>query len=377
MTESSAAELAEIAAAPGRLSERAQALLHELARQVPFDAAWLALADPVGSGYSSLASSSLDERTADYLSGREMAHDVEVTGTNRARPPLSPSDLPYAAEDLPTWAERLIPDGYHEALAVPLFVPRQRHVGFLALLSASSTPPSEALRRRVAQLAPILAYGIDPMRSLVTAARLVQGAVAGVVLRAGGGTAPLPGLADDALLAGGSVVLDAARAAIRSGQVYTSFLWPRGGRHAPDGHVRVTVLIGTDDVSGVLSGMVLLSPSGDLHGLTPRELEVLGLVIAGDANQEIARALVVAPRTIATHLEHILVKLEAPSRTLAAVRAERAGLYVPKGTDQAGAEPPRAESRPRRRPDVKAAGRPADAPHADRRAPKAPRRSPT
>jgi DNA-binding NarL/FixJ family response regulator len=74
---------------------------------------------------------------------------------------------------------------------------------------------------------------------------------------------------------------------------------------------------------------VLLSPAGDLRGLTPRELEVLGLVVDGCSNQQIARALVVAPRTVAAHLEHILVKLHASSRTLAAVRAERQGLYVP------------------------------------------------
>jgi DNA-binding NarL/FixJ family response regulator len=93
--------------------------------------------------------------------------------------------------------------------------------------------------------------------------------------------------------------------------------------------VRVTILRGTDDVASVLPGMVLLSPAGDLQGLTPRELEVLGLLVEGCANQEIARALVVAPRTVAAHVEHILVKLGAPSRTLAAVRAERSGLYVP------------------------------------------------
>ncbi|WP_324273181.1 hypothetical protein [Blastococcus brunescens] len=32
---------------------------------------------------------------------------------------------------------------------------------------------------------------------------------------------------------------------------------------------------------------------------------------------------------MAAHLEHILCKLGAPTRTLAAVRAEREGLYVP------------------------------------------------
>ena len=59
--------------------------------------------------------------------------------------------------------------------------------------------------------------------------------------------------------------------------------------------------------------------------LTPRELEVLGLVIEGCANQEIACELLVAQRTVAAHLDHILVKLGAHSRTLAAVRAEREG----------------------------------------------------
>ena len=41
------------------------------------------------------------------------------------------------------------------------------------------------------------------------------------------------------------------------------------------------------------------------------------------SNSEIARVLVVAQRTVAAHLEHILAKLSAPTRTLAAVRAER------------------------------------------------------
>ena len=336
MTQAPAIHLAEIAARPGPLPERAQALLHELGRHVPFDASWMALADPQGAGYTSLASTGLDQPTLEYLSGPKMAHDIEVTGTNRDRPPMSPSDLPYPSAELPTWAECLIPAGYHEGLGVALFCPPARHVGFLTVLCGSPKPPTEAVRHRLGRLSPILARGVDPMRSMLTAARLVQGAAAGVVVCRDGGIAPLPGLTDDALLARGSAVLGAARAAIRDGQVYTSFLWPRGGRHAPDGHVRVTVLTGTDDVRTVLTGMVLLSPAGDLRGLTPRELEVLGLLIEGCTNKEIARALVVAPRTVAAHLEHILVKLRALSRTLAAVRAERAGLYVPPAAGACG-----------------------------------------
>ncbi|RKS75335.1 regulatory LuxR family protein [Motilibacter peucedani] len=116
---------------------------------------------------------------------------------------------------------------------------------------------------------------------------------------------------------------------MEDGQVYASFLWPLGGRHAPDGHVRVTVLGSAEHESTSLLGTVVLSPANHLRGLTPRELEVLGLLIDGRSNAQIARALVVAQRTVAAHLEHILAKLGAPSRTLAAVRATREGLYVP------------------------------------------------
>ena len=56
---------------------------------------------------------------------------------------------------------------------------------------------------------------------------------------------------------------------------------------------------------------------------------MLGLLVEGCSNCQISRALVITQRTAAAHLEHILAKLAASSRTLAAVRAERAGLYVP------------------------------------------------
>ena len=244
--------------------------------------------------------------------------------------------MPGAVGELPTWAECTMPTGIREALAVALFAPRGRHVGLLALLSKSQQPPSPAARRRLGRLAPVLAHGIDPMRSLVTAARLVPDATAGVVLHADDGCESLPGLTGDVLLLPGPLLV-AARDRIDEGQIFSSFLWPRGGRHAPGGHVRVTVLRAPEDVPPGMQAVVLLSPATDRHGLTPRELDVLGLLVEGCSNQEIARALVVAQRTVATHLEHVLAKLEAPTRTLAAVHAQRDGLYVPPVTGQRSA----------------------------------------
>jgi DNA-binding CsgD family transcriptional regulator len=304
-------------------------MLDRLRLLVPFDAAWLAVADPLRTGYTCVASADLDEHTVGYLSGPAAAHDIAVTHTDPARAPVSPSDLPYPAEDLATWAECLTPAGFHEALGVSLFDRGRRHVGHLTMFWSGKEPPSPVTRRRLHRLTPVLARGSDPLGSLAAAARVVRGATAGVVLCRDGLGRPLPGLGGDDLLADGSPVVALARSCIDDGQVFASFLWPRGGRHAPDGHVRVTVLAGPGEAPASVLGTVVLSPAADRRGLTPRELEVLGLLVEGCSNQQIARALVVAPRTVAAHLEHVLAKLDAPSRTLAAVRAEREGLYVP------------------------------------------------
>jgi ATP/maltotriose-dependent transcriptional regulator MalT len=60
-------------------------------------------------------------------------------------------------------------------------------------------------------------------------------------------------------------------------------------------------------------------------GITTREADVLDLVVQGLANKEIAARLVLSPRTVEKHVEALLRKLEARSRThLVAVAEARA-----------------------------------------------------
>jgi FixJ family two-component response regulator len=47
--------------------------------------------------------------------------------------------------------------------------------------------------------------------------------------------------------------------------------------------------------------------------LSPREREVLGLIVAGLTNKEIGRALGLSPRTVETHRAHLFGKLGAPT----------------------------------------------------------------
>lgn len=211
---------------------------------------------------------------------------------------------------------------------MPLFEPGGPYLGMLTLLFTSGDRPSDAMRDRLSQLSPTIARGVSPMRSLLTTARIVQGATAGAVLNQDGTIYPLEGLEDHALLVAASPVVAIARATLLAGHVYQSFMWPTRAVPASTAHLRMTVLAATEAPDFVL-GALMITPDADCRGLTPRELQVLGLLVAGRSNQQIATRLAVATRTVAAHVEHLLTKLDAPSRTLAAVRAEREGCYVP------------------------------------------------
>ncbi len=63
------------------------------------------------------------------------------------------------------------------------------------------------------------------------------------------------------------------------------------------------------------------------YELTIRELVVLDLVATGKADKEIAAELAISPLTVQKHVANILAKMDAGSRTEAAVRAVRELLF--------------------------------------------------
>ncbi|WP_422772712.1 LuxR C-terminal-related transcriptional regulator [Plantactinospora sp. WMMC1484] len=325
-----AAQVERLASAPAGVEERVAEIFAVLRRLVPYEAGVLQVLNPERLRFETLGAVGYGEATMAHLLGPRHYEEVELLGLDRDGEPIRGRDAPIPPSEMYSWTEHFAPAGFREGIGVALFNPDGRQVGIMALHTGSPEHPTDAARDFLGLLAPVIAEAVDPLRSVATLSTVVSDAVAGVVLTRSGGVLPLPGLPEHPILRSGAPVLGAAAERLVDGEPYGAFLC-RDDSHTPDGrYVRISVLTCPVQSPAHLRAVVLVSPPGDLHGLTRRELEILGLLIDGWSNQRIANLLVIAPRTVAAHVEHILAKLAAPSRTLAAVRALRLGLYVPR-----------------------------------------------
>jgi DNA-binding CsgD family transcriptional regulator len=280
-----AIELAQIASGPGSTQQRACDLLVALGRLIPFAWATVQVLDPECRQLRSLVS----------------------TG-----PRAVGSDRPG------------------NDVGVCLVTPDGRRVGLLTVHTGTTRGLTDRAQHLLQALVPVLTAVVDPMRAVLMLAATVADATAGVVLTRTGSTLPVPGLPAHQLLGAGCPVLATVDHELSGGRGRTTFLSPYGSEHEPDGHARITALACPEEPSSVLAAVVVVGPPGELCGLTARELEILGLIVEGCQNSQMADALFITERTVAAHVEHVLAKLGTATRTRAAVRALRQGLYVPR-----------------------------------------------
>ena len=69
--------------------------------------------------------------------------------------------------------------------------------------------------------------------------------------------------------------------------------------------------------------------ANNTRGLTPRQLQVLALLVRGCANKEIASQMQLAEATVKMHVTAILKTLGVTNRTQAAMAVEKLGLVLP------------------------------------------------
>jgi len=63
-----------------------------------------------------------------------------------------------------------------------------------------------------------------------------------------------------------------------------------------------------------------------LSDLTPREMEILQLVLAGWTNKAIAAEICISEKTVEYHLDHIYTKIGMRTRMLAGIWAMQHGI---------------------------------------------------
>jgi DNA-binding CsgD family transcriptional regulator len=115
-----------------------------------------------------------------------------------------------------------------------------------------------------------------------------------------------------------------ANARAASGEADFAAAWEEGHRLAVEAAVAAARALVTAPEVGA-TDPATASGAGQ-PGLTPRERDVLRLLVDGRSNQEIAAALSVERSTVMSHVAGILKKLGVGSRTAAVTRALRDGL---------------------------------------------------
>jgi HD-GYP domain-containing protein (c-di-GMP phosphodiesterase class II) len=123
---------------------------------------------------------------------------------------------------------------------------------------------------------------------------------------------------------------------LAAADAYQSMLEPRPHREALSSkeaamEVRAEVKAGRldgDAVEAVLgaAGHRVSRRRDGPAGLTAREVEVLRLAARGLSNKDIASRLVISPKTVANHIEHIYAKIGVSSRAMAGFYAMQNGL---------------------------------------------------
>ncbi|MDD7966380.1 helix-turn-helix transcriptional regulator [Actinomycetospora lemnae] len=295
----------------------ARAVLAGLGEVVPADCVSLAVHDPATGGHRTLASSY--PAAVDVIVDTRMHTDRLFTAVRAGRHAVRVRDLAPARRRGEIFERIIVPQGFRDGLTLCLFAADDRYVGMVNASMLDARHPDDDTVALLELLAPDLAAALDPVP--VPAPRTA-------------------GLGDDGT--DGLLVERADRVAVLSAGARPDLVTPPSplagvvadvlaGAPVPGPVLLVTAageVVGVElhaTASGVLVLHRAVAPPA---GLTVRELEVLDGVAHGLSNPEIGARLGISPRTVATHVEHVLAKTGARNRVAAARRAARWGLLV-------------------------------------------------
>lgn len=306
--------LRRTAASPGA----ADAVLAALQGVLPHDCGALSRWDAVTRRRVTVARVGYPASAVAVLDGR-MHADPLFAQVHRARTPLRVRDVPPPRRRGEVFDAVIGPLGFRDGLTQCLFARDGRYLGMLNASTVDGPHPDDDAVALLDLLADDLSTVLDPLpRADPATGALARGDADGLLV---------PPLGPPVALSRGALVdLAGPRSALRP--LLDDVL---AGLPAPLGPLLVLRDARLLEVAleGGRGGVVVLHRTVPApFGLTPRELQVLDAVSRGRTNVEAAAALGVSPRTVATHVEHLLAKTGCPNRSACARLAARLGLLV-------------------------------------------------
>jgi DNA-binding CsgD family transcriptional regulator len=307
------------------LLARATAATHTLRDLIPWAGYMLSAWDAVSGTHRhvTLASEGYSEQVLEHLNSAFVESNPAFPLLHLRVPhALRWSDLAQdwniQFAETPTAEEFLIPSGFHEGTTMCLRLPDGRYTGSVHVSWASPQDATDAARAVIEGFRPLLALVCDLNRNAQLGVERLGPDAHAVLVSGDGRVLDMPGRSPGSVLGEGSELRGLlSRQGKRLGR--RRYLWP--------------------DANGLCHRIETVPCRGETHlvtdrtipwpfGLTVREAQILHLIAGGHSNPQIASDLWISPRTVSTHVEHLLEKLDCVSRAQLAAVAVRAHLLL-------------------------------------------------
>lgn len=297
-------------------AEAAHAALKELNRFISYPSLEIAEWDPHLEQHRPVHAESFPPALLDALNGEIFTSDLCWPSLHRDSTPKgwADTDAHVARGDSILYQDFVLPSGYREGIYVPLFH-QGRYVGMVTGNTDAPRPPGTDEKAALHAVAPILGEYVFRSRT-----RRTSSSDRGTLLL----DPSLNLLSFEPEQSAGAAT--SVQGALRQswpdrGRITRFSVWPETDRSP----LRVQVEQSRNDAGGYYVTWTRGAVPG---GLSRRQTEVVTGIVEGLSNSIIGEKLFASPRTIAKHVENILMKLGVPNRSAVTRLAMTEGIYL-------------------------------------------------